>query len=411
MDRKVRWILGISLGGLLLLLAVAGTAGMAALRRVRDAEAGQRALLRNHAAWLRRVENGIYLSGTLARDYFADPTGADAPALQARLTQLETDTKRAVEQSPAELRGDVVTYWRMLNLMMELARKRTTPGLDAYFRRQLTERRESMLRIADRAGSTFDVQWTQGQSQLTQMYAQLWWLLALELTLVLGLGLLVSISGARRLLKLERERASLAGQLERAQEDERRAIARELHDEIGQSVSGMVLDLARAAGDAAGEDRSKLSAIAAAGERTIEAVRRIALSLRPSMLDDLGLVAALEWQAREVGNRTGLHIEVDAPDAAGKLPEAQQTCLYRIAQEALQNCARHAQASHARVALSQSGKLVSLQVEDDGKGFQTSRTRGLGILGMEERAGRMGGRFKLRSEPGRGTVLSVELPL
>ncbi len=86
----------------------------------------------------------------------------------------------------------------------------------------------------------------------------------------------------------------------------------------------------------------RLSAISEAAERTVEAVRRIALSLRPSMLDDLGLVAAIEWQAREVGNRTGLGVEVCAEDSAGEMPDAQRTCIYRVTQEALHNCVRHA---------------------------------------------------------------------
>jgi signal transduction histidine kinase len=183
-----------------------------------------------------------------------------------------------------------------------------------------------------------------------------------------------------------------------AQEDERRAIARELHDEVGQSLSGALLE------DASPAVRSRL-------EDTVESVRRIALSLRPSMLDDLGLVAALEWQAREVGNRTGLAIEVCAEESAGELPDAHRTCIFRVAQEALRNCARHSGATRVRVALEKAVRGVTLAIEDNGKGFRAGRTRGLGLLGMEERVNQLGGSFRLRSEPGRGTSIFAELPL
>jgi signal transduction histidine kinase len=157
--------------------------------------------------------------------------------------------------------------------------------------------------------------------------------------------------------------------------------------------------------------RGRLHSIAGSVESAVEAVRRMALSLRPSMLDDLGLVPALEWQAREVGHRTGLNVQVQAEESAGELPDAYRTCIYRVVQEALQNCARHAGASRVQVALEKAAKSVSVHVEDDGKGFAVSRTRGLGLLGMEERVAQLGGRLRVQSEPGRGTIVSAELPI
>src|SRR5262249_13696985 len=129
------------------------------------------------------------------------------------------------------------------------------------------------------------------------------------------------------------------------------------------------------------------------------------------MLDDLGLVAALEWQAREIGHRTGLNVRVDAEESAGELPDAHRTCIYRIAQEALENCARHSRANRVTVGLQRSDRTVSLQVRDDGAGFHTARSRGLGLLGMEERAGQLGGRLLVDSEPGHGTIVTAELPV
>jgi signal transduction histidine kinase len=415
MGWNIRKTLIASLGGLLLLVAITGAAALLVFQRLQDQEAAQHAQLLQHTTAMRRVENGIYFSGTLARDYAADPGGAESSALLGRLSQVEGETRQAMEQlgaSAEKLRGEVAAYWGVLDFMLEMARKRTEPGVDAYFRRQLAERRESMLQIAGEIGGALDSEWTQGELELAALYGRLRWILGAEMALVVGLGLLVSIGAGRRLLQLEGETRSLSARLERAQEEERRSIARELHDEIGQAVSGIVLDVGRAANTAESAPlRLQLTAISEAAERTVESVRRIALSLRPSMLDDLGLVAALEWQAREVGNRTGLDVEVKAEDSAGEMPDAQRTCIYRVTQEALRNCVRHAGASAVRVGLTKAAKSVMLEVEDNGKGFRVGRSRGLGLIGMEERVARLGGRFRVRSEPGRGTMLSVELPL
>jgi len=196
-----------------------------------------------------------------------------------------------------------------------------------------------------------------------------------------------------------------------AQEQERRSIARELHDEVGQSLTALLLDVG-AAGVLAGEGvvRSRLEAIAKSAERIVEEVRRIALSLRPSMLDDMGLVPALEWQAREVGQRSGLAVEVVAEESAGQLSEAQRTCIYRVAQEAMQNSVRHACATKVRIGLQNCAATLSLQVEDDGKGFAVSRMRGLGLLGMEERVSQLGGHLRVQSGE-QGTRVMAELPL
>jgi signal transduction histidine kinase len=129
------------------------------------------------------------------------------------------------------------------------------------------------------------------------------------------------------------------------------------------------------------------------------------------MLDDLGLVPALEWQAREVSKRTGLRVEVTADENAGELPDEHKTCIYRVVQEALHNCARHAQARSVMVEVRQETSKILLSVEDDGHGFDTRRVRGLGLVGMEERVHHLGGALSVKSHPGKGTTVAVELPL
>ncbi len=402
-----------SLGGLVLLSAITGVTALVVFERIRRGESAERARFIARSQWLERIRGGIYRSGTLAQDYFLAPNEAGAPAMLKELKSLEEDSKAAArEYSDANLRGEVTAYWNVLDLMAEMAGARPTPGVDAYFRRQLRQRRETMLQIADTIGAALDREAKRGESEFSLLYQRLRSILATEFALVISLGLFVAFGTRRRLMRLEGDARALSAQLVRAQEEERRAIARELHDEIGQSLSSLLLDVGSAARtEDVLEVRTQLQSVASVAERTVEAVRRIALSLRPSMLDDLGLVPALEWQAREVGHRTGLNVHVEAEDSAGELPDPHLTCIYRVAQEALQNCVRHAAAKCVRIGLHKVAKTVMLNVEDDGRGFLTGRTRGLGLLGMEERVSQLGGRFRVQSEPGRGTTVTAELPL
>jgi signal transduction histidine kinase len=146
-------------------------------------------------------------------------------------------------------------------------------------------------------------------------------------------------------------------------------------------------------------------------EKTLNTVRDLALLLRPSMLDDFGLVPALNWHAREMAKRTGLNVRVAADEVADDLPDEHKTCIYRVVQEALHNAARHASARNLQVVVRSEGSRVVFSVRDDGSGFDKRFVRGLGMLGMEERVRRLGGEFRIDSEPGRGTTVSAELPL
>jgi signal transduction histidine kinase len=128
------------------------------------------------------------------------------------------------------------------------------------------------------------------------------------------------------------------------------------------------------------------------------------------MLDDLGLAPALEWQGREMARRTGIKVKVDAEDVAEEMPDEYRTCVYRVVQEALHNSARHSKATHVRVTVRRDETQVRVTVSDDGVGFR-AREKGMGILGMEERVHHLGGTFHIESEPGRGTQVSIVLPL
>jgi len=220
----------------------------------------------------------------------------------------------------------------------------------------------------------------------------------------------------QEVLNTQRELKELSARLVSAQEEERRSISRELHDEVGQSLSALLMEAGNAAAAAnvpadAAHVRQHVDSIKKLAEASVNIIRNMTLLLRPSMLDDFGLVPALEWQAREVSKRTGIRVQVTAADSAGELPDDLKTCIYRVVQEALHNCARHAQARSVRVVVRQEESRIILSVEDDGRGFDARRVRGLGLVGMEERVRHLGGAVQVHSTPGAGTIVDVELPL
>ena len=208
--------------------------------------------------------------------------------------------------------------------------------------------------------------------------------------------------------------AQLSARLLDAQEQERLSISRELHDEVGQSLGALLVDVGRLSTIVpaeAGPVQEVIRKIRLSAETSVSSIRNIALLLRPSMLDDLGLVAAIEWQAREVSRRSDVEVEVEAPEISPELKEEIKICIYRLTQEALNNVARHSGARHAWVVLEKDQRHIGLTVRDDGKGFDPERSRGLGLLGMKERLRLLHGFLTIQSSPGAGTTVAANIPL
>jgi signal transduction histidine kinase len=248
------------------------------------------------------------------------------------------------------------------------------------------------------------------------------------LAVALTAGLVLSLASALYLLRLEREGQrryqelarsrseleALSARLVDAQETERRSISRELHDEVGQSLGALLVEVGRLAASippGSPQIKGHVDKITSVAETTVQTVRDIALLLRPSMLDDLGLMAALEWQGREVSRRSEMEVEIQSGDVSEEIPDEYRICIYRLVQEALNNASRHSSAKNARVTVEQTADKILVCISDDGQGFDPKRTRGLGILGMEERVRRLGGKFTIDSKPGCGTTLRAEFPL
>jgi signal transduction histidine kinase len=184
---------------------------------------------------------------------------------------------------------------------------------------------------------------------------------------------------------------------------------------VGQVLSAIMLGLGNlrsALKDSnTGEALRQLQLVEDMTGRNATVVRNISLLLRPTMLDDLGLVPALKWYAREVSRTGPMAIDVAVESFTDDLDEEHRICVFRIAQEAVRNAGRHSGARLVRIHIGEGNGVLSLSVQDDGKGFVPSEESGLGILGMRERVMNLGGRLEVRSEPGRGTTVALSLPL
>jgi signal transduction histidine kinase len=198
-----------------------------------------------------------------------------------------------------------------------------------------------------------------------------------------------------------------------AQELERKRLARELHDETGQALTSILLGL-KAVEEAKSEEQMRAAAadLRELVVATLQDVRRLAVELRPSALDDFGLVPAVERLAATVGEHTRIQVSVGA-ELDERLPGEVETVLYRIVQEGLTNVVKHADAREVRIRVSRRDGHVTASVEDDGRGFDPAvmRDGGLGLLGMRERVALLGGRVEIDAQPGSGTRLVVEVPL
>jgi two-component system, NarL family, sensor histidine kinase DevS len=199
-----------------------------------------------------------------------------------------------------------------------------------------------------------------------------------------------------------------------AQELERRRLARELHDETGQALTSILLAL-RSIEEAPTNEamRSAVSEVRDLVRSTLQDVRQLAVELRPKALDDFGLVAALERLTETFAEQTGISVEFEPALPEGRLPAEAETALYRIVQESLTNVVKHARASKVSVVLTRKDDFVSVIVEDDGVGFEPGRARdgGLGLVGIRERVGLLGGRLRVESRPGAGTTFVAEVPV
>lgn len=219
------------------------------------------------------------------------------------------------------------------------------------------------------------------------------------------------------LKRSRRQLRRLAARLEAIREEERTLVGREIHDELGQALTGLKMDVAwigKRLTDRQRELAERAESMSSLVDQTIETVRELSARLRPAVLDDLGLREAVEWQAQDFSRRFGIECRASLGEGDLRLAAEQKTAVFRILQETLTNVLRHADAASVEVRLGMAGRRLVLEVTDDGRGIapeEVARETSLGILGMRERAEMLGGSISVGPAEGGGTRVALEIPL
>lgn len=423
-------MLWIGFGGLVALLIVIGVYALSVVRQVQVRNEKIRSDYLERAALLEQLRSETYLSGTYVRDFLLE-TDEHKAALDRRefldaRRRVETSIQRYAQIVRPEEVGAFDSLARGLHGYFDALQ----PALEwnvaesealgrSFMREQVQRRRLTMLDLADAVSEVNQRQMKSGDVEIREMFFTFRRRLLFVLTLTLLVGVVLASVSMQRIFTLEqqasaryREAQDLSAKLVDAQEGERRSIARELHDEVGQSLSALLLaigNLAKLLAPAGPAVTGQLDTIRSLAEKSVSVVRNMSLLLRPSMLDDLGLVPALQWQARETARHTGMRVTVMAEGIPETLPDQYKTAVYRIVQEALHNCQKHSRATLVQIRLVAGDGRLTVSVQDDGQGFRPEN-RGLGLLGIEERVKRLGGNLSIRSEHDSGTLLIADLP-
>jgi signal transduction histidine kinase len=212
----------------------------------------------------------------------------------------------------------------------------------------------------------------------------------------------------QHLQQVEDDLRALSQRLVTSQELERKKLSRDLHDEVGQTLTALRVQLGQV--EPSADSAAHLRHASKLADRSLRTVRELARVLRPAMLDDLGLAPALSWLGRDFSKNTDLEVSVRVVGEFADLDEPVRTCIFRIVQEALTNSVKHSGASRAGVLLHESPEEVVVTVQDNGRGFPPGRARGIGLLGMRERVEELAGEFVIDRSGGTGTLIRAKLP-
>jgi signal transduction histidine kinase len=435
--RRLRFALFVGLGGMSLIFLLATIDAL----RLLDAMRAENKILRDAALQrtnhLASIRSSILLTHTYLGDYLLDSDPRNAKDYLAKVqdawSHLSSDlasyrSTTLDEEVLVKRLGDLLDqHWQRLSRALS-SPAAGRPRTATFYNDEILPLRTSIVEITTKLEDIDAKQTASTEAQIQAQFERLGGQLNIALSAGLGAALLLALGCLFYIFRIERQNRlryqevlrarkaleRLSARLVDAQETERRTISRELHDQVGQTLNALLVDAANLAKRIPADDAVSLrylDNIRTFADSSVNSIRDIALLLRPSMLDDLGLIPALEWQAREVSRRSGIKVKVAAENVSDALPDELRTCIYRVVQEALHNMSRHSGAKSAVVNVRQDDGSLLLSVEDDGCGFDSDRTRGLGTLGMEERVRQLGGRFEVRSAPGKGTAVRVTLPI
>jgi len=437
--KKLRVVLFLAFAALLLLMLAAGLSALSRLRQLHDIEQQVSNRFLSHTQALSTIVISVDIyddqlarflleQGSEGRAQKGSEIASHAERAHSALRRYPPDRGPREQQLLQEIEKELSEQETASSTFLSLSPQDRKGRSLQFVHQQLLPLSLSILQVSQEIASVNNEQLAQGNRDLSIKLKSLQTNVRNMLLLALSAGLSLSAIGSFYIVKLERqdrnrycaledsrrELEKLSARLVDVQEEERRSIARELHDEVGQTLEALLVGLgglSRLVPATNSTARDQIDRVKSLAENSIKTVRDIALLLRPSMLDDLGLIPALEWQVREVSRRGEVEAEVHAEMPSEDLPDEVKVCVYRLVQEALNNAAAHASAKNARVVVMRSADKLSVTVTDNGRGFDSQRVRGMGLLGMEERVKRLGGILKVQSQAGHGTSVIAELPL
>lgn len=437
--KSSRAVLWVGFGGLLAIILLMAWKSSQVVSAIQSEGNQLRAEYNQRDDLLDGIRFSLSESASDIRDYLLDRDASavikrrsDLEKLRARIADAVARYSRDLPPDEAPLWGqltrDINAYWDVVAPSFRWDRETRRLRAEDFVHAQVIPRQGTLLALTSTIDRVNQRNLQQSNRRIAELFREFRLEMALSALIAFLLGLVLALFTIGRILVLEREAGEQLREVTRArlemqnlshrlvavQEEERRRVARELHDEIGQALSAVLVELGRLESRLPAEpreNRAMLSVARQLADRATVQVRDMALLLRPSMLDDLGLLPALQWQAREVSRRTGVKVKVAADGVADDLPDEYRTCVYRIVQEAVNNAARHAQASLVRVEARQENGRIRVSIQDDGAGFDPKREKGMGILGMEERVKKLGGIFRIDSEKNGGTIVSLLLPV
>ena len=434
-------VAALGLGGLLLLIVVSVLAASNAAQEIYTQLDRLNSHHRDVENKLRRLRADVHLSGIYMRDYLLDPERSHASEYRERLAEFRRSNVATVAELRALVGGRpghddrlssldsrLDDYWQAFDPLFDWTPAEKALLSAGFLRREVLPRREGVLQIASEIEELNNANHEVQRAEVTRQYAAFRSDLHKLLWGSLLLGLVVALTAVVRLRVVERRSEGerkvaedaerlmrqLSQQLVATQEEERKNLSRELHDHVGQMLTALRMELGRIdrlrqgsepLGQAVVESRQLVDNI-------VRTVRDLALGLRPSMLDDFGLQPALEWHVRDVARRSGVPVMLRMEGNVERLTEPHRTCVYRVVQEALTNCVKHARATRIDVTVGDSNRELVVTIKDDGVGIDPAkRPGGLGLRGIEERVRELGGTTRIRSDAGRGTSVTIRMPL
>lgn len=432
--------------GLLALLAVIAGSLLEASRQAQGIFVELDELNTHHRlleARLRRLRSDVHLSGIFVRDYLLDHDRDRLIEYRTRLTELREATLSSVEALralTAEAAGSesgqvdglqvrLESYWQAFDPLFTWTPIEKITQSALFLRREVLPRRTAVLTIAQEIeevnNANLAAQRAEVQSRQDAFRADIVTLILQSL----ALGVVVAAVAVFRLRYVERKTAEHQAQAEAAeqemrrlsqqlvamQEEERKSLSRELHDHVGQMVTALRMELGRIDRLRVPTNTRLAEAVAesqALVDEMMRTVRDIAWALRPSMLDDIGIQPALEWLVAGFRRRYDIDVDLVIGGPLDQLDEQRRTCTYRVVQEALTNCARHAGASQVQIRVTGDAAAVHVEIADDGRGFESRGVQmGLGLRGMRERIRELGGTLELGRPREGGALVHVELPV